>query len=205
MGAQPSSPFARVHDHELWKIHGVHGIPPMPNCPTEPETWATQRCDPPPDDKLFEMEEFELDYTDVPPGGKPRKIGDADRISRYVEAHPDTFAGRWIEPEPVPLQFIAFTDAPENHLAALCSLVHAPDQIRVIQFRYSYRHLLELKDQIVDILGTSDGLSWWGPHVQSNRVVVHVLPERIDAVRRRLMESHPNEIDVEPGGPVVTL
>jgi hypothetical protein len=151
------------------------------------------------------MGEFELDYTEVPLGGRPRKIGDADRISRYVEAVPNTFAGPWIESEPLPLRFVAFTDTPENHLAALRSLVHSPDQIRVIQFRYSYRHLLELTDQIVEILGTSDGLTWWGPEVKSNRVVVGVLPERIDEVRRILMESNPDDAGVEPGSPVIAL
>ena len=151
------------------------------------------------------MEEFELDYSEVLPGGRPRKFGDADRISRYVEALPNTFAGRWIESEPLPLRFVAFTDSPENHLAALRSLVHAPDQIRVIQFRYNYRHLLELTDEIVGILGTSDGLTWWGPDVKSNRIVVGVLPERMDEVRRILMESNPDDVDVVPGSPVITL
>jgi hypothetical protein len=151
------------------------------------------------------MEEFELDYSEVLPGGRPRKFGDADRISRYVEALPHTFAGRWIESEPLPLRFEAFTDSPEHHLATLRSLVHAPHQIRVIQFRYTYRHLLALTDNIVSIVGSEEGLTVWGPSVQSNCVDVYVLPKRIDEVRRILMKSHPDHVRVKPGSPVMAL
>jgi hypothetical protein len=39
----------------------------------------------------------------------------------------------------------------------------------------------------------------------SNCVVVHVLPERIDEVRRIFLETNPDDVRVEPGSPVITL
>ncbi len=78
------------------------------------------------------------------------------------------------------------------------------EKVRAVQFRYTYRHLLELTHQIVEILGTSLGLTW-GPSVKSNCVVVHVLPERIDEVRRMLIETNPEDVRVEQGSPVLAL
>jgi hypothetical protein len=71
--------------------------------------------------------------------------------------------------------------------------------------RYSYRHLLTLNRNISSILGSSDGLSSWEIDVRGNRVVVHVLPVRIEEARRIFMEANPDDVVVEPGGPVLTM
>ena len=144
------------------------------------------------------MEEIEFDYTGRSPRATPR-IDDGARIARYAESVPETFAGRWIESDSVGTRVVAFTDSPESHLAALRSLVYAPEEIRVVRFRYNWQHLLTLTDNIVSIVGSKEGLTHWGPRVKSNCVVVHVLPERIDEVRRILSDTNPNDVRVELG------
>ena len=133
----------------------------------------------------------------------PWRVDDGTRIARYCQAWPDVFAGQWIENESS--RVVAFTESVEEHLEAIRRLVYAPEKVRAVQFRYSYRHLLDLTHQIVEIVGTSDGLTSWGPSVMSNCVVVDVLPERIDEVRRILLETNPDDVRVEPGGPVIAL
>jgi hypothetical protein len=54
---------------------------------------------------------------------------------------------------------VAFTDEIHHHLAEIRRLVYAPDKVNVVQFRFSYRHLLALRDRIVPILGTRDSLT----------------------------------------------
>jgi hypothetical protein len=149
------------------------------------------------------MEEVEFDHTGVSPGGAPWMVNDGTRIAQYCEAWPDVFAGQWIENESS--RVVAFTEFVEEHLEAIRRLVYAPEKVRAVQFRYSHRHLLTLTHQIVEIVGTSDGLTSWGPSVMSNCVVVQVLPERIDEVRRILLESNPDDVRVQPGSPVIAL
>jgi hypothetical protein len=149
------------------------------------------------------MEEIEFDYTGRSPRSAPEKVDDGTRIARYAQSWPDAFAGQWIEDETS--RVVAFTDSVEVHLEAIRRMVYAPEKVRAVNFRYSYRHLLELTDQIVGILGTSEGLTSWGPSVKDNLVVVHVLPGRIDEVRRILNESNPNDVRVELGSPVMTM
>ena len=149
------------------------------------------------------MEEVELDYTGRSPRSAPVRVDDGARIARYCESWPDVFAGQWIENETS--RVVAFTESVEEHLAAIRRLVYAPENVRAVQFRYSYRHLLDVADQLVEILGTADGLTWWGPSVKSNCVVVHVLPGRTAEVRRVLMETNPDDVRVEPGTPIRTL
>jgi len=126
---------------------------------------------------------------------------DSERISHYVEAFPETFAGRWLEIGSLRSEVVAFTDSPHEHMEALRSLAHEPNQIRVIQVRYSWQHLTNLSDRIVSILGSAEGLTTWGPDVKANRVAVAALPERIDEIRRILTESNPDDVLVEPGTP----
>jgi hypothetical protein len=75
------------------------------------------------------------------------------------------FAGQWIENETS--RVVAFTESVEKHLEAIRGLVYDPERVRAVQFKYSYRHLLDVANGIVGTLGTSDGLSWWGPNVLS--------------------------------------
>ena len=72
----------------------------------------------------------------------------------------DVFAGQWIENGAS--RVVAFTESAEEHLEAIRRLVYAPEKVRAVQFRYNYRHLLDLTHQIVEILGTSDGLTRTG-------------------------------------------
>ena len=148
-------------------------------------------------------EEVEFDYTGLSPGGAPWRVDDGTRIAPYCQAWPDVFAGQWIENESS--RVVAFTESVEEHLEAIRRLVYASEKVRAVQFRYSYLHLLDLTHQIVEIVGTSDGLTSWGPSVMSNCVVVDVLPERIDEVRRILLETNPDDVRVEPGSPVIAL
>jgi hypothetical protein len=143
------------------------------------------------------VEEVEYDYTGRGPRGAPWRIDDGARIARYAKTVPDSFAGQWIEDGDS--RVVAFTESVDEHLAALRELVYAPDKIRVVQFRYTFRHLLDLTHRIVDILGTPDGLTSWGPDVINNCVVVHALPEHLDEVRRMLAETNPEDVHVEPG------
>jgi hypothetical protein len=149
------------------------------------------------------MEEIELDYTGVTPRGAPARVDDGTRIARYGQSVPDVFAGQWIEKETS--RVVAFTESVEEHLEAIRHLVYAPEKVRAVRFRYSHTHLLDLTHQIVEILGTADGLTSWGPDVRNNCVTVRVLPERFDEVRRILMETNPDDVRVEPGSPVMAL
>jgi hypothetical protein len=149
------------------------------------------------------VEEVEYDYTGVGPRGAPRTIDDGARIARYAKTVPDTFAGQWIEDGDSLV--VAFTESVDEQLAALRELVYAPDKIRVVQLRYTYRHLLGLQHRIVDILGTKDGLTSWGVDVINNCVVVRVLPERLHEVRRVLGETNPEDVRVELGSPIIAL
>jgi hypothetical protein len=128
-------------------------------------------------------------------------IHDGTRIARYGESFPDTFAGRWKEPDDS--WVVVFTDEVDHHSAAIRKLVYAPDNVRVVQFRFSYRHLLTGRDRIVDILGTKEGLTSRGPDVKNNCVIVQVLPERLDDVRRNFMTTNPDDVRVELGTPVI--
>jgi hypothetical protein len=107
------------------------------------------------------VEEFELDSTGRSQRAAPMGIHDGTRIARYGESFPDTFAGRWKEPDDS--WVVGFTDEVDHHSAAIRKLVYAPDNVRVVQFRFSYRHLLTVRDRIVDILGTKEGLMSWDP------------------------------------------
>lgn len=140
---------------------------------------------------------------------------DKGRISDYADSHPEALAGWWIESEglprnggrlapPVSAYVIAFTTDIERHTEAVRSLLFAPEKLRVIQMRYSYRHLLDTAKQIPSILGSDmDGITEWGPDTKKNVVRVGVLPERLDAVRDLLMNTNPDDVRVVPGSPVV--
>jgi hypothetical protein len=120
-----------------------------------------------------------------------------------VSQHPRSFAGRWIvEGEE---HVVCFTEDLERHEAVLRILLHAPDQLRVVQMRYSWNHLTALTKQMPSILGGTDGVTGWGPDVKENLVVVGVQPERIDAVRALLQQSQPDDVRVEPGEWAVAL
>ncbi len=80
----------------------------------------------------------------------------------------------------------------------------SPDNVTVVQFRFSYRHLLALRDGIVEIMGTEEGLTSWGPDVKDNCVLVQVLPEGLDEVRRTFLITNPDDVRVEPGTPVIS-
>jgi hypothetical protein len=51
-------------------------------------------------------------------------IHDGTRIARYGESFPDTFAGRWKEPDDS--WVVVFTDEVDHHSAAIRKLVYAP-------------------------------------------------------------------------------
>jgi hypothetical protein len=109
------------------------------------------------------VDEYEL-VTSGRYGPKPRRIGDKERISDYADNHPETLAGWWIEHEgqsrnggrqapPVSAFVIAFTRDIEGHSEALRARLFAPEKVKVIQMRYTYRHLLDIAKQIPAILG----------------------------------------------------
>jgi hypothetical protein len=62
-----------------------------------------------------------------------------------------------------------------------------------------------LTHRIAALFGTKDGLTSWGPDVINNCVVVHVLPEGLDEVRRVLRETNPEDVRVELGSPIIAL
>ena len=128
---------------------------------------------------------------------------DTERVTQYVDQHPESFAGRWVI-ESVE-RTVAFTDHIEHHEAALRDLLYAPNQLRVVQMKYTWQHLMSLTEQMPAILGSTDGVTGWGPDVKDNIVVVRVRPERIDTVRDQLQRSHPDDVRVEPGNWAVLL
>ncbi len=146
------------------------------------------------------MEEYEIDQ---------QRIGD------YADSHPETLAGWWIkhdglpppgdngrEPRPLSAFVIAFTSDIRGHSEALRNLLFDPQKLRVIQMRYSYRHRLEVAEQLPSILGPK-GFTGCGPDTKRNVVVVRVLPERLEAVRVVLRRTNPDDVRVEPGSRVV--
>ena len=94
---------------------------------------------------------------------------------------------------------MAFTDDVDTHLGAIRELFHDPDQVRAVQVRHSYRDLMALRDRVVSILGTTDGLVTWGLDVKGNCVLVRAVPEHLDEVRRTLMATNPDDVRVEVG------
>jgi hypothetical protein len=64
---------------------------------------------------------------------------------------------------------------------------------------------MTLTEQMPSILGSTDGVTGWGPDTKENVVVVQVRPERLDAVRDLLQQSHPDDIRVKPGNWAVLL
>lgn len=141
---------------------------------------------------------------DVEPGGASplseaarRWFDDRDRIDRYCESKPDTYAGKWTEAGTSLV--LAFTDDVEGHLHEIRGLLNDPDQVRVVQVRYSYRELMDLRDRVLSILGTTDGLALWGVDVKGNCVLVRAVPEHLDEVRRTLMATDPDDVRVEVG------
>jgi hypothetical protein len=139
---------------------------------------------------------------------------DQQQISDYADSHPEALAGWWIEhdgPSPMdggrtpclPSAFvIAFTSDIEDHAEALRSLLFAPERLRVIQMKYSYRHLLDVAKQMPSILGRK-GFTGCGPDTKRNVVTVRVLPEQLDAVRNLFSTTHPDDVRVAPGSPVI--
>lgn len=138
-----------------------------------------------------------------PEGGSPlseaarRWFDDRDRIDRYCESKPETYAGRWTEDGTSLV--LAFTDDVEGHLHEIRDLLNNADQVSVVQVRYSYRDLMALRDRVLSILGTTDGLALWGLDVKGNCVLVRALPEHFDEVRRTLMATNPHDVRVEVG------
>jgi hypothetical protein len=139
---------------------------------------------------------------------------DQQRISDYADSHPDTLAGWWIEhdgpspmdggrtPYPPSAFVIAFTSDIEDHAEALRSLLFAPERLRVIQMKYSYRHLLDVAKKIPSILG-QNGFTGYGPDTKRNVVTVRVLPEHLAAARELLSTTHPDDVRVVPGSPAI--
>jgi hypothetical protein len=122
---------------------------------------------------------------------------DNEQVAQYVDQHPESFAGRWVIEEVE--RVVAFTERLQEHEAALRDLLYSPDKLRVVRLKYTWQHLMKLTDQMSSILGSTEGVTGWGPDTMGNVVVVNVRPERIDAVRAQLHRSHPDDVRVEPG------
>ena len=141
---------------------------------------------------------------DVEPNGASRPsdaarqwFDDRDRIDRYCESKPETYAGRWTEGGTSLV--LAFTDDVETHLDEIRKLLNDPDQVSVVRVRYSYRKLMALRDRVLSILGSTDGLVTWGPDVKGNYVLVRADPDHLDEVRRTLIAMNPDDVRVEVG------
>jgi hypothetical protein len=142
------------------------------------------------------VEEIEYDYTGVGQRGAPARINDGARIARYGAEHQEEFAGQWIDADGS--QVVAFTTDVERHAAALAALVFSPERITYVTFRFSYQHLLDLRDHIPSIVD-QQALAVWGPDVKANKVRVCVLPDYVDRVRQELMMTNPDDVYVEAG------
>ena len=120
------------------------------------------------------VDEYELD-TSGRYGPHPRWIGDKERISDYADSHPETLAGWWIEhvvqpryggrqAPPISAFVMAFTSDIGGHSQALRRLLFAPEKLQVVHMRYSYGHLMRVRDSIPSALGPAkEGLGTWGP------------------------------------------
>ena len=128
---------------------------------------------------------------------------DTERVTQYVNQQLGSFAERWVVQGDE--HVVAFTEDLEEHEAALRILLHAPDQLKVVQMRYTWNRLTELTKQMPSILGDTHGVTGWGPAVKENLVVVRVRPERFDAVRSLLQRSNPDDVRVEPGEWAIAL
>jgi hypothetical protein len=111
---------------------------------------------------------------------------DTERVAQYVNQHSESFAGRWVV-EGLE-RVVAFTEDLAEH-----------------DMRYTWNHLTELTKELPAILDSTEGVTGWGPSVKENRVVVRVRPERVDAIRTLLHQSHPDDMRVEPGDWAVAL
>ncbi len=122
---------------------------------------------------------------------------DSERVTQYVDQHPESFAGRWVVQGAE--HTVAFTERLVEHEAALRGLLCEPDRLRVVRLKYTWQHLMDLTEEMPSILDSTDGVTGWGPDTKENVVVVRVRPERIDAVRALLQQSHPDDVRVAPG------
>lgn len=125
-------------------------------------------------------------------------------IIQYAQSQPETFAGSWHEVDsPDQSLVLAFTDPVERYLSSLRSLVPNHELFRVVQHRFSYRHLEEVTGRMISILGTPEGLTMWGPDEIRNVVAVRVLPDHLSRVRRTLAATNPDDVIVEPGSHII--
>ena len=143
------------------------------------------------------MEEAESDRPTGISEDAQKWFDDHSAIGHYCDTRPDTFAGRWRENGTS--EVIAFTDETGQHVTDLRALLNDSSKVRVVRLRNSYRSLLELRDAIPGILGTTDGLAAWGPDVKANCVLVHALSGYIDDVRSILTALYPDNIRVVQG------
>jgi hypothetical protein len=125
-----------------------------------------------------------------------------DRIIGYTWTQPDMFAGLWHDGGSDFSVVVAFTQDLERHCAALRSLVSDPELFKVVQRRFTHQHLRDVQSQIVDILGSSEGLTLWGVDPIRSVVVVNVLPGHFERVRLTLATTNPDDVVVEPGSAV---
>jgi hypothetical protein len=137
---------------------------------------------------------------------------DQERISDYADDYPETLAGWWIERarppsgtggriwRPTTAFVIAFTSDIAGHTESLRNQLIEHERLRAIRMRFTYRHLLDLAEQVPSILGREmEGVTGWGPDTKRNVVTVKVLPERLDAVESFLMDTNPDDVRVGPG------
>jgi hypothetical protein len=126
-----------------------------------------------------------------------RWFDDQSAIERYCDDRPDTFAGRWREGGGTS-EVLAFTDDARQHVTDLSALLNDSSKVSIVHLPNTYRSLLELRDAIPGILGTTDGLAAWGPDVKANCVFVRALPEFVEDVRTTLTALYP-DIRVDEG------
>src|SRR5665213_2884924 len=132
-----------------------------------------------------------------------RWFDDQSAIDLYCADRPDTFAGRWREGGDTS-DVLAFTNDPGQHISNLAALLNDAGNVNVVQLSTSYRSLLEARDAIPGILGTTDGLASWGPDAKANCVIVTALPGHVEEIRTKLMGSYPDIVVVEGQRPMPT-
>jgi hypothetical protein len=125
---------------------------------------------------------------------------DGTRIARYVEAHPDSFAGHWYDHE-AGLHLVAFTAHLDAHRANLAALVNEPERLGVVSARYSYRQLEQVMAQIVPHMGEWS-ITICGPDPRRNVIRVGVSAERVEFIRARLEHAYGDRVWVIEHGPV---
>ncbi len=118
---------------------------------------------------------------------------DIHAVQHYGADVPDTWAGMWVDNHPDPVRIIvAVTGEPDVHGQALRQRLRHPDQLDVLQVRFSLRELESVRDEIA-ARAEEYGMRSLGVDIPSNTVAVGLAPGN-DSAAAELRGRHGDRV-----------